>query len=116
MHVTITFRHMDASDAVRSHAKERLDKIQKYDPEPIGGHVVLSANKLHHYEVEVQITLHDGFHLKSIEADADVYAAVDLAMGHIEAQVRKHKEKIRSHRRDGHEARVALLEGAVDER
>jgi len=35
MQLAITFRHMDASDAVKDYAREKLDKIRKYFPDPI---------------------------------------------------------------------------------
>mgnify|MGYP000305334989 CR=1 FL=1 len=115
MHVTLTFRHIDASDAVKAHATERLEKIQKYFPDPIGGHILFSVSKSHQSEVEVHLTLHDGTLLKSVEHAENMYAAIGLAMANIESQARKHKEKTRSHRRVDHETRNAELGNTPNE-
>ena len=44
MQLSTTFRHMDASSAVRDYAADRLDKIRKYfNKDPISAHAVFSV-------------------------------------------------------------------------
>ena len=97
MHLSVTFRHMDATDPLKEYAVEKLHKIRKYFPDPIQAHVVLSTEKhLHH--ADVNITLHNGIVLKGRESTEDMYSSVDLVMAKIERQVRKYKERIRNHK------------------
>jgi putative sigma-54 modulation protein len=97
MHLSVTFRHMDASDPLREYAVEKLHKIRKYFPDPIQAHVVLSTEKhLHH--ADVNITLHNGIVLKGRESTEDMYSSLDLVTAKIERQVRKYKERIRTHK------------------
>jgi len=97
MHLSVTFRHMDATDPLKEYAVEKLHKIRKYFPDPIQAHVVLSTEKhLHH--ADVYITLHNGIVLKGRESTEDMYSSVDLVMAKIERQVRKYKERIRNHK------------------
>ena len=44
MQLSTTFRHMDASQAVREYAAEKLEKIRKYfNKDPISAHAVFSV-------------------------------------------------------------------------
>jgi ribosome hibernation promoting factor len=97
MHFSVTFRHMDATEPLKEYAVEKLHKIHKYFPDPIQAHVVLSTEKhLHH--ADVNITLHNGIVLKGRETTEDMYSSVDLVMAKLERQVRKYKERIRTHK------------------
>lgn len=98
MQLAITFRHMDASDAVKDYAREKLDKIRKYFPDPIKGHVVFSNDRGYSHVADVQITLHNGIVIKGVESTEDVYSSIDLVMAKIERQVRRYKERIRDHK------------------
>ena len=51
MQLSTTFRHMDASQAVREYAAEKLDKIRKYfNKDPISAHAVFSVERgFHHW-------------------------------------------------------------------
>jgi len=97
MHFSVTFRHMEASEPLKEYAVEKLQKIRKYLPDPIQAHVVLSTEKhLHH--ADVNITLHNGIALKGSETTEDMYSSVDLVIAKLERQVRKYKERIRTHK------------------
>jgi putative sigma-54 modulation protein len=98
MQLSITFRHMDASDAVRDYAKEKVERIRKYFPDPIKGHVVFSCDGGYTHVADVQITLHNGIVIKGVEATEDMYSSIDLVMAKIERQVRRYKERIRNHK------------------
>ena len=41
MQVVVTFRHSEANEAVRNHAKEKLLKLKKYLERPVEARVVL---------------------------------------------------------------------------
>jgi putative sigma-54 modulation protein len=95
MQVTVTFRHMESSDAVREYAEEKLQRIEKYLQPPVEVHVILEVDKfMHRAEIDVHAK---GIHLNAHEVTADMYAAIDGVADKIERQVQKHKEKVKKH-------------------
>jgi putative sigma-54 modulation protein len=94
----VTFRHMDSTDALRDYAKEKVERIRKYFPDPIKAHVVLVCDRGYNHTADVMITLHNGLVIKGVETTEDMYSSIDLVMAKIERQVRRYKEKIRSHK------------------
>jgi putative sigma-54 modulation protein len=98
MNLSVTFRHMEATDALKDYARERLEKIRKYFPDPITGHVVLSTERGYQHCVDVVLTLHNGIVLKGKEETEDMYSSIDLVVAKIERQVRRYKDRIRDHK------------------
>jgi putative sigma-54 modulation protein len=103
MHIAVTFRHMEATDALKEYAREKLEKIKKYFPDPISAHVVMTTERGYQHNCDVNIQLHNGLTIKGTESTEDMYSSIDLVMAKIERQVRRYKEKIR-----GHKARADL--------
>jgi putative sigma-54 modulation protein len=98
MQLSVTFRHMDSTDALRDYSKEKVERIRKYFPDPIKAHVVLVCDRGYNHTADVMITLHNGLVIKGVETTEDMYSSIDLVMAKIERQVRRYKEKIRSHK------------------
>jgi putative sigma-54 modulation protein len=102
MQLSSTFRHMDASQAVREYAAEKLDKIRKYfNKDPIAAHAVFSVERGFNHVADINITLPNGIVINAKEVTEDMYSSIDLAAARIERQVRKWKEKIRDHKPHG---------------
>ena len=97
MHFSVTFRHMDATEALKSYAKERLERIKKYFPDPISCHVVMSTER-HNHRVDVNLQLHNGFKLAGQEITENMYSSIDLVAAKIERQARRYKDKLREHK------------------
>jgi putative sigma-54 modulation protein len=108
MQLSVTFRHMEASEAVRQYAREKVEKIKKYFPDPIFAHVVVGTERGYQHACDVHIQLHNGLSIKGHEMTEDMYSSIDLVMAKIERQVRRYKEKIRHHK-----AREGLSEMSV---
>ena len=96
--VSVTFRHMQPTDALKSYAEEKLHKIGKYFNRPLQAHVVLSvaAHTRQLAEVTVQSR---GMTFHGREETDDLYAAIDLLMDKVEQQIRKYKTKTQLKRR-----------------
>jgi putative sigma-54 modulation protein len=93
---------MDASQAVRDYAEEKLDKIRKYfQKDPIAAHAVFSVERGFNHVADINITLPNGIVINAKETTEDMYSSIDLAAARIERQVRKWKEKIRDHKPHG---------------
>ncbi|AKV02591.1 Ribosomal subunit interface protein [Labilithrix luteola] len=86
MNISITFRQMDATEAVKGYATEKVGKLQKFLRQPLHGQVTLSCQKtLHHAEVDVHAGQH---HFHAHEESEDMYASIDLVIDKLERQIR----------------------------
>ena len=102
MQLSITFRHMEASPAVKDYAEERLEKIKKYfSRDPIAAHGTFSVERNHNHTAEFSLTLPNGLVIQARDTTEDMYSSIDLSVARIERQVRKWKEKIRTHKPHG---------------
>ncbi|MBF0104448.1 MAG: ribosome-associated translation inhibitor RaiA [Deltaproteobacteria bacterium] len=95
MQVSITFRHMDASDALRTYIDSRITGLEKYLVKPTDVRVVLSVEKFRH-RAEV-VLLEQNFKASADETTDDMYKTIDKAIEKIEKQVKKHKSKVQAH-------------------
>src|SRR5690242_20682228 len=98
MQMSVTFRHMDATDALKEYAHEKVERIRKYFPDPLKAHVVLECDRGYNHHADVVITLHNGIVIAGEETTEDMYSSIDLVMAKIERQVRRYKEKLRNHK------------------
>ena len=116
MQLSTTFRHMEASQAVRTYAEEKLEKIRKYfHKDPISAHAVFSVERGFHHVADINITLPNGLVINAKETTDDMYSSIDLAVARIERQVRKWKEKIRDHKPHGPQFSLRERVFAADE-
>lgn len=95
MNISITFRQMDATDAVKGYATEKIAKLQKFLRHPLHGQVTLSCQKtIHMIEVDVHA---GGEHFHAHESSEDMYASIDKVVDKLERQIRdghgSHKKK-----------------------
>ncbi|MBN1141737.1 MAG: ribosome-associated translation inhibitor RaiA [Deltaproteobacteria bacterium] len=97
MQISVTFRHMEASDSIRAYLEEKLARIKKYLDEPIDAQAVVGVAKKIRHRVEVTLQA-KGIMIKGSEETNDMYAAVDAVVDKIERQVKRYKEKIKRHK------------------
>jgi len=96
MQITVTFRHVEPTPALRQHAEEKLARIAKYLRRPGDAHVILSVAKDRHTaEIEWQA---DHMTLFAKEVTGDLYAAIDLCVEKLEHQASKLKTKRAEHK------------------
>jgi putative sigma-54 modulation protein len=92
MQVNITFRHLEPTEALKSHVRGRVAHVQRYIDRPSEAHAVLHVENLHHH---AEITVKAGrFLLRGTAKSQDMYASIDAAADKIERQLKKHKEKL----------------------
>ena len=107
MRVSVTFRHMDPTEAIREYAEAKLAKVKRYLDEPIEANVVLELEKYRHL---AEVTLNAGRNVINCREETnDIYSAIDMVMDKLERQVKKHKDKIRS--KKGRAKDFGVLEG-----
>jgi putative sigma-54 modulation protein len=96
MQISVTFRHVDPTPALRAYAEEKLGRIKKYLRRPVDAHVILSVVKERHV---AEITLKaDHVTMFAQEQTRDLYSAIDLALDKIEHQAQKLKTRRRRHK------------------
>ncbi|MBN1947803.1 MAG: ribosome-associated translation inhibitor RaiA [Bradymonadales bacterium] len=98
MQVIVTFRHMPASEPLKSYTEEKLAHvIEKYmRASHIEAHVVLSVERFWHI---ASFTVgFSGTTVSVEERSQDMYSSIDLAMDKIERQVKRYKDKLREHK------------------
>jgi len=106
MQFAVTFRHMEPTDALKAYARERMERVRKYLPDPISCHVVLSTER-HNHRIDVSFQLHNGLSIAGHETTENMYSSIDLCIAKIERQVRKYKGKLEGMRARPHHV-VAL--------
>lgn len=95
MQVSVTFRHMDASDPLRDYAVEKVERVvAKYLKSAVEAHVILSSNR-HRQHNLAEINIHASqFDISAHAENPDLYAGIDLAVSKVESQLRRHKDRL----------------------
>ncbi|WP_022849755.1 ribosome hibernation-promoting factor, HPF/YfiA family [Limisalsivibrio acetivorans] len=94
MHVQITARNIELTDAIRDYAEKKVTKLSKYFDQITEANVTLEVQKNVHI-VDILISA-NGVLMKGLERSEDLYASIDLAVDKIEKQLVKYKEKLQS--------------------
>ena len=112
MNVSITFRHMDASEAIKKHTAAKLGKLQKFLRQPMTAKVTISVDKLKHV-AEARISS-GGAHLEAKESSGDMYTSIDRMIEKLDRQIRVTKGAAESRRRTAKAAAEAETEAAEE--
>ena len=98
MQLSISGHHLDITEAIKQHAKEKLSKIKQHFDHLINVNMILEVEKgVQKAEATVHISGADLF--AKAESD-DMYVSIDRMVNKLDAQVRKHKEKLNNHRKN----------------
>ena len=97
MQVTVIGRHIEATEALKQYATEKLVKLEKYLPSTIQVVVTLSVVKKVHHIAEAVIKS-NGLLIQASEETEEMYSAIDLLMAKLERRVRRYKEKLVAHK------------------
>ncbi len=96
MQYSVTFRHMEASDHLKEYGREKLLRLEKYLDAVIDAEVVMTVEKFRH-KAEVLVTS-DGLKIKAEEETEDMYSALDMVVDKLEKQIKRRREKQKSHK------------------
>jgi putative sigma-54 modulation protein len=108
MQLNITFRHLDPTEALKTHVRDRVQHVQRYIDRPSEAHAVLHVENLYHH---AEITVKAGrFLLRGTAKSQDMYASIDAATDRIERQLKKHKEKLQTQKTNGHAATARTVD------
>ncbi len=93
-------RNIEISDAMRSYAEDKLERLDRFFDQIVDARVVMSYDERVGGEpakVEVQINVPNGI-VRAEERGADSYAAVDLVTDKLERQLKRFKQRLRDKR------------------
>ncbi|MBN1829118.1 MAG: ribosome-associated translation inhibitor RaiA [Deltaproteobacteria bacterium] len=96
MQVTFTFRNVEAGDWLKDYVNKKLAKLERYIDKPMEIQVILAVEKFRNV-AEIKL-LAKGVNLTGKDEAKELTLAVDKVIDKIERQVKKHKEKVRSHK------------------
>jgi putative sigma-54 modulation protein len=113
MQISVTFRQLEPSDALKNYVTDRLGKFKRYLEGPVEAHVVLGLEKFRHL-ADVTID-NNGRIIKGKEENTDMYAAIDLVMDKIDMQLKKFRDKQRGPKGDRSARSAALVEAEAEE-
>jgi putative sigma-54 modulation protein len=100
MQLNLSGHHVDITDSMRSYVEEKLAKLERHFDHVTNVQVILSVEKLaQKAEASVHLAGNDVF---AEAVNEDMYAAIDALIDKLDRQVLKHKEKLKSHRGNGH--------------
>lgn len=96
MQISVTFRHMEPSDTLRSYIHKRIYRVKKYIDEPTDVNITLLVEKFRHI---AEITIFaNTLKLNACEEAGDVYKAIDGVINKIEKQIKKYRKKVKRSR------------------
>jgi putative sigma-54 modulation protein len=105
MQIDISFRHMEPSDTLRDYADEKIRRvIRKHIRDDFDAQITLGVEKSRH--IASLHLVYKGITVKCEESSDDMYKSIDLALDKFERQIRRYKEKIRTHKERNGAAKV----------
>jgi len=113
MQISVTFRQIEPSDALKNYVTDRLSKFKRYLEGPVEAHVVLGLEKFRHL-ADVTIDS-NGRIIKGKEENTDMYAAIDLVMDKIDMQLKKFRDKQRGSKGERITRTAAAVETEAEE-
>ena len=94
--ITVTFRHVASSDALRRYAERKFSHLGKFLKRACEAHLILSVDK---YRQRGEVTIKSGRLTATAEQEAkDLYSAIDLLEDKVVRQLTRHVEKLAARR------------------
>jgi putative sigma-54 modulation protein len=101
MNKSITGRHFELTEPIKTYAEAAIDSLEKYHLDIISASTVISASEKNGkkgFVTEFIINLKDKNTIVITQVDKDVYAAMDLAIERVKKSLRRHADKIKDHK------------------
>lgn len=101
MKITVTGQQIDVGKALRDHVQDRLvNGVGKYFDHAIDGHVAFSREGPM-VRTLIQVHIGKGVARESSAQNADIHISFNVAVEHLEKQLRRQKRKMRDHHKSG---------------
>jgi ribosomal subunit interface protein len=91
VHLTLTARHLELTDALRTYIEEKIRRIERYSVKPVSAMVTLVIENYRHI-VDISLNM-DGTYVQAKVESNEMYGSIDKAVEKIERQMKKYKGK-----------------------
>ena len=98
---TITGKHIEITEAIRSHAEEKTSKLPKYYNSINQVEVVIDGNQGGNISAEIIARAEHSKVFVATERGEDAYRCIDMAAHKLERQLRRAKSKERDNKHSG---------------
>jgi putative sigma-54 modulation protein len=105
--VTISSRHMDVTEALKSYAEQKSNKLTKYYDRIQEIEVVFDAGK-DKTSVEMIVNAEHRNMFLAHHNEGDAYACIDACVDKLERQLSDHKKKIRNRKHNAEDKHTML--------
>jgi ribosomal subunit interface protein len=96
MKVDFTFKQIDTSEALQQYTLERLEKIAKFELNPMDIHFTVSMLK---HECTIEVSVLEGRRKFKAEATCDdFYRCADMVVNKLWRQLSKDKRRLKGHK------------------
>ena len=113
MTITVSGRKMPVTDALRQYAEEKVgNAIKAVDADTVSTEIVLytEKNPANPLPAICEVTVRVKGHIVRVEeSEEDMYAAIDLVVDKVEAQIKKHVSRVKEQRRQARNASVDVF-------
>jgi putative sigma-54 modulation protein len=97
MQINVKGKHLEITEAIDSYVRKKCERLTRYfDKVQSIDCVIEKENGGFHVEFIVDVEHHDDFIVNY--RDADLYAAIDLAVDREARQISEHKQRMRDHK------------------
>lgn len=96
MQINITGHHIDVTPALKAYVIEKLQRISRHFDHVISINVILRVEKPQQQQAEATVAA-AGKSLFAQDTSSDMYAAIDGLTDKLDKQVRRYKDRLRSH-------------------
>jgi len=114
MQVSVTGKHFDVGDSLRSHAAETTQSIvERYFGKATEAHVVFCRER-HLVKAEISVHAGRGLSVQGGGEAEDAYVAFDGAAERIDKRLRRHKRRLRNHHAHAKDGEPPAQQDATD--
>ncbi len=96
MITTVTGRHIEITDSIRTYATDKTAKLTRYFDRISQIEVVAGKTDQIHYDAELIVHVEGHDHFVAHGKGEELYACIDEAVNKMERQLTDHKEKLRN--------------------
>ena len=101
MHLTITGKHINLTDAIKEHAESKASKLPKFYDSVMEVEVIIDGSDGSDFSAELVVRAGRNQTFVVTEKGEDIYACIDTAVHKMESQIRKQKEILRDNKHSG---------------
>ncbi len=106
--ISITGRHVLVTEAMKTHAFEKVSKIEQFSKEIIDIHITMDIQRQEH-RVDILVMV-GHFVIKTHASTPDMYASIDKAVDKLVARLNRYQSKMHEH----HNKKLSTIELEVD--